>query len=132
MYGSKQFQTIGNVLELAFPMEDNSDANQGYAYLYFYASGAGRLVIKGVVVRCTRFESYKWAYDFGSTGNPPITDKIYVKAIRVYLLTRSSGKTESKDNTSIVVGDRTISRSGQDNYTWRLYTETIEVPNNGT
>ena len=81
--------------------------------------------VKSVKATCIESGTYTW------TNNPAtVTDKQNVRAIRVQIVTRSDDKTGVKIGGSLVAGDATISTS--DNYTWRLYDDIIETPNNGS
>lgn len=89
----------------------------------FTCHGAGSLVFKAVQVRRVDLGKYVWTF------NPDATQKQHVKAIKIFLLTRSSGTTNIRNTAPITVGTITVAPSG--NYAWRLLTETVEVPNNG-
>jgi prepilin-type N-terminal cleavage/methylation domain-containing protein len=129
LYCSEKFKPYTSLVQFTVAVQTTGSVN---AYLDYSATGAGNLIIKGVEVRCSKLGQYNWANNFTAAGTAPdslASHKINVRAIRVYLLMRSPGKMETTETSSIVVGDVTIARSGP--YTWRLYTETIEMPNNG-
>jgi hypothetical protein len=91
--------------------------------LEFYAKGSGSLLIRGIEATKVEDSSFTWSND------PSVADKRNVRAIRVFVLTRSD-KAETKSPASINLGEITfLPPAGE--YTWRLNKETIEVPNNG-
>ncbi len=91
--------------------------------LNFTKVRSGTIKISYVYLRIIDRGAYTWV-------NKPVTSQNrFVKAIRIYILSRSAKKTGTNENTPIIVGNDTISRSGP--YTWRLNTEIIEIPNNG-
>jgi len=97
---------------------------QTYATIDYHAKGAGTLTIKGIEVKCIESGVYTWS-DNPSTS----ADKKNVRAIRMYMLIRSDQKAAAGDGSAVNVGEISVSRSAD--YAWRLYTETIETPNNG-
>ncbi|MFW5774885.1 MAG: PilW family protein [Chitinivibrionales bacterium] len=97
--------------------------SNGSLSLTFKSSGAGKLLLKSVVMKQADLGKYVWK------DTPSANEKKAVKAIRICLLTRSSAETNMRIQTPVTVGNITVSRSGA--YTWRQYVETVEVPNNG-
>lgn len=95
----------------------------GEVYLEYWAKGKGKLTIKGIEIKGLNDSSFVWTF------NPATNQKRYVKAIKIYLLTRSKDKTSTKVSTPITVGEVTVNRSGE--YTWRLLTEIVPIPSNG-
>lgn len=91
--------------------------------LNFTKVQSGTIKISYVYLRIIDRGAYTWI------DKPLTAQKRFVKAIRVYILSRSAKKTGTYENSPIIVGNDTIPRSGP--YTWRLNTELIEVPNNG-
>ena len=122
-YGSETFKpySAGATMTIIVPV--HTGAEDAYAYLHYTSSGAGTLVVNGVEVRCTELGAYDWKND------PTVAEKVNVRAIRMYVLTRTRDKAASGVNTDIMVGEISVPRSGE--YSYRLYTETIETPNNG-
>jgi len=100
-------------------------AKSDKAYISFdiYSKGAGTVKIESLKVKRADLGYYLWKDD------PPENEKKAVKAIKIYALVRSKETVDSKDETPIAVGNITVTRSG--NYAWRMYTETVEVVNNG-
>jgi prepilin-type N-terminal cleavage/methylation domain-containing protein len=94
------------------------------ATIEFYTKGTGVLNVKSASATCVDLGSYTWF------NNPATTDKPKVKIIRMQLLTRSDNKTGVKTGGAVSVGDVTVATT--DNYTWRLYDQIIEIPNNGS
>jgi type II secretory pathway component PulJ len=122
LVGSEKFlpQKTGNQLTLI----TNATGNV-YASIDYYARGTGSINIQGISATCIELGSYTWM------NNPTaITDKQKIKAIRLQMLTRSDQETGVKNTGSVVIGDATVSTSG--NYSWRAYDEIIETPNNGS
>jgi prepilin-type N-terminal cleavage/methylation domain-containing protein len=95
-----------------------------YATIDYCVKGVGSIDIKSVKATCTESGTYVWL------NNPSITDKQNIRVVRVQMVTRSDDKTGVKIGGSVVVGDATVQTS--DNYTWRLYDDIIETPNNGS
>jgi hypothetical protein len=93
-------------LSLSFTKIRSGSIKVGYVYL--------RIIDKG---------GYTWV------DKPLSSQNRFVRAIRIYILSRSAKKTGTSENTPVIVGNDTIPRSGP--YTWRLNTEVIEIPNNG-
>jgi hypothetical protein len=119
--GSEQFLPYSGKMEITVPIHTSGNA---YPTLEYKTTGAGSLKIKGIEAHCTQNDIYSWSF------NPGISDKKFVRAIRAHILTRTRGKTNRiTDNGPVTVGDVQVPRMG--GYTWRLYTETIETPNNG-
>ncbi|MBN1601185.1 MAG: hypothetical protein JW915_06225 [Chitinispirillaceae bacterium] len=97
--------------------------NNGKIVLSFKKVREGSLVIKHVMVRRIDRGAFSW------TDLPSAAEKQFVKAIRINILSRSAGKTNTKDNTPVLIGNETIPRDGP--YSWRINTVTVEIPNNG-
>jgi hypothetical protein len=91
--------------------------------LNFTTVRSGSIKISYAYLRIIDRGAYTWV------DKPLITQNRFVKAIRVYILSRSAKKSSTNENKPIIVGNDTIPRSGP--YTWRLNTELIEIPNNG-
>jgi hypothetical protein len=122
--GSEQFLPYPGKMDITVPIHTSTPVNENaYPTLEYSTSGAGLLKINSIVARCIQKDTYSWSF------NPDTHDKKFVRAIRVHLLTRTSGKTSSTTTGPVTVGDVQVPRTGK--YTWRLYTETIEIPNNG-
>jgi type II secretory pathway component PulJ len=122
-YGSETFKpcAAGAFINITVPVYTTASA---YAYLDYTTSGAGALLVKGIEVQCPHFEG-----DAGYWKNDPtVEEKQNTSAIKVFVLTRSKTKTETSVSGDITMADVTFTRSGE--YTWRLYTQTIEIPNN--
>ncbi|MFP4417371.1 MAG: Tfp pilus assembly protein FimT/FimU [Chitinispirillaceae bacterium] len=96
----------------------------GRLSLNFQSSGPGELLLHDVTLRRADLGSYVWKDD------PPANEKRAVKAIRLCLLTRSDSETGMSVDSSVSIGNVSVTRTGA--YTWRQFTETIETPNNGT
>ena len=94
-----------------------------YACIDYCSHGNGTFDIKGIKVTCIELGTYTWM------NNPTATDKQNIKAIHIQLLTRSDKETGMRTASPLLVGDVTVSPSG--NYNWRLYDELIETSNNG-
>lgn len=118
--GSEKFLPHTGTMEITVPIHTSGIA---YPTLEYKTTGSGSLTINGIEAHCTQQDTYTWSF------NPDVPDKKFVRAIRVSVLTRSSGNTNSKSTGPITVGDVEVERTGE--YTWRLYTELIETPNNG-
>jgi hypothetical protein len=127
-YGSEQFKPWANPVEITVPVKTSSSANGAYLCLDYSSSGNGSLLITGLTAKCSQIANYNWT--FAPTRNSSqLTDKINVRAIRIYLLTRTSEKADTKSNGTLQVGEISVNTTG--NFTWRLYTEMVETPNNG-
>lgn len=118
--GSEKFKPYSGDIRLTIPVSATATA---YAVLDYYAAGSGSLVLNGIEAQCSELDAYSWTY------NPTIAEKLNVRAIRVYLLTRTSGRVNTKVSSPIMVGEVSVARSGD--YSWRLCEEMIEIPNNG-
>lgn len=92
--------------------------------LEYDVNTAGKLKITGIEVFQTEDSTYTWS------SNPALADKKNVRAIRMYVLTRSTEKTNSASSASVKIGDLTFTPPAG-NYSWRVHEETIDVPNNG-
>lgn len=68
---------------------------------------------------------FEWTY------SPEVKDKQHVKAIKTFVLLRTDTQVDTKQSGSIAVGNISVSRSGHEKNAWRMFTETVEVPNNG-
>ncbi len=100
-------------------------STQAYAVIDYWAKGPETMTIHNVMVRRADLGTYRW------TSNPSsVAQKKNVRAIRIHLLTRTGTKTDTRTTDPIRVNDEvTVTPEGE--YTWRLYSETIETPNNG-
>ncbi len=58
-----------------------------------------------------------------------VKEKKNVKALKIYVLLRTNGKTDTQKNGPVNVANISIDRSGM--YSWRLLSETVEISNNG-
>jgi prepilin-type N-terminal cleavage/methylation domain-containing protein len=119
--GSEKFRPFSDNTQITVAVTASATSD-AYAILEYSAKGTGTLEIKGIKATCTKLGAYTWS------NNPSASEKLNVKAIQIFLLTRSSGKAGAKTTTPITVGEVSVQRSGS--YSWRLTTETVEVPNN--
>jgi hypothetical protein len=118
--GTMRFKPSTSDNEVIIPVNTISS---GKVSLSFTKVREGSLKISYVRVRAIDKGAYTW------TNLPATAQKQYVKAIRIFLLSRSAQKGNTIENTPIIIGNDTIPRSGP--YTWRLNTEVVEIPNNG-
>jgi type II secretory pathway component PulJ len=86
-------------------------------------NGAATFVLDSLEIRTVDRGAIIWS------DTVAVKDKKYVKALKVFLLQRTHGKSDSQTSTAIDVANVTISRSGA--YSWRLLSETVEILNNG-
>lgn len=91
--------------------------------LKFTKVRSGSIKISYVYLRIIDKGGFTWV------DKPLASQNRHVKAIRIYILSRSAKKTGTSENTPVIVANDTIPRSGP--YTWRLNTEIVETPNNG-
>jgi len=127
-YGSERFKPTENPMEILVPVKTSSPANGAYLYIDYSAAGTGLVTLSGMEVRCSQLGAYSWTYT-PTVNTDPLTDKINVRAVRMYLLTRTSGKSSVKSSGPISVGEVSVTPSGD--YAWQLVSETIETNNNG-
>ena len=99
---------------------ENNDARLS---LEFTSTGNGKLQVSEVVLTKVSTDRFTWV------NMPDSIQRPLVKAVKVFLLTRTSGETDTKRSGSITVANYNCPTVG--NYTWRLYEEIIERPNNG-
>lgn len=118
--GGESFRIYKKDVNLVFTVQQVTGGN---VYLEYWAKGRGKLTIKSIEIKGESASSFQWTF------NPSTNQKRYVRAIKIYLLTRSKGKTSTKISGPITVGEVTVTRSGD--YTWRLETEIVPIPNNG-
>ncbi len=118
--GSEKFLPYSGTIILTVPVTSSDPVN---AFIEYDAKGAGQLLVKGVEAQCSKLGAYTWKF------NPTAAEKLNTRAIRVYLLTRSANKTNTKITKSITIDNATVNCTGQ--YTWRQLTEIIDIPNNG-
>ncbi|NLD92534.1 MAG: hypothetical protein GX639_07685 [Fibrobacter sp.] len=85
--------------------------------------GAASLTLQKIEVRTADIGEIAWS-DIVADD-----EKKYVKALRIYMLQRSSSKAESYASDTISVANILVNRSTD--FTWRLLSETVEIPNNG-
>ncbi|MBN1602838.1 MAG: hypothetical protein JW915_14610 [Chitinispirillaceae bacterium] len=126
IYGFEKFKpTSGNHM---ITVRDSVSGTAGI-HLRYWVSGAGILNIKSVVATTAEDSAFTWVNRF-TGGNPDSTVyKQHVRAIKIHLLTKTSGNAGTRMNSSIQVANVSVQRSGD--YTWRYYTEVVEIPNNG-
>jgi type II secretory pathway component PulJ len=87
----------------------------------YNSKAAGSVTLKYLAVTCVDNGVYQWC-------NVPSTKK-NIRAIRVHVLTRMTGDVMSA-SSMLTIADASITKSAG-RYTWRLYDEVIEMPNNG-
>ena len=107
----------------------NSFSETAEMRLRYGAGGAGTLTIKGVVAACAEDSAFTWVNRFTGTNPDSTAYKMLVRAIRIHVLTRTSDKAGTKVSTNIQIANVSVPRSGE--YTWRYYSELVEIPNNG-
>ena len=118
--GSENFKVASSLMKIKIPVNVQGNAR---LVLDYKSHGTGVFQIMGVEVRRADIGEYDWS------DNPPQNKKKAVKAIKVFALVRSDKKGQVNTDTPIQVANVNVARSGQ--YSWRLYTETIETLNNG-
>lgn len=118
--GSVRFKPSSTDNEVIIPVDALSN---GKIVLSFRKVRDGSLLMKYVTVRRIDRGAFTW------TDLPSAAEKQFVKAIRISILSKSTGKTNTKENTPVIIGNDTIQRDGP--YAWRLNTEVVEIPNNG-
>lgn len=126
LYGFEKFKPgSGNhVITLRDSISGTADMRLRYG-----VSGAGILNIKSVVATTAEDSAFTWVNRF-TGGNPDSTVyKRHVRAIKIHLLTKTSGNAGTRINSSIQVANVSVQRSGD--HAWRYYTEVVEIPNNG-
>ncbi len=128
-YGREKFKPSATLMKLTVAVHTASAVSGAYFYLDYSAAGTGVLTFSGIEVRNVQRNGYSWTYDPTVTTDP-LTDKINVRAIRMYLLTRTEEKATTAAPGAITAGEISVTPTGEA-YAWRLYTETIETPNNG-
>jgi prepilin-type N-terminal cleavage/methylation domain-containing protein len=121
LLGSESFKPYSSA-KLITIQNSNFTGNADMS-LEFYAKGSGSLLISGIQSTKVEDSSFTWS------SNPAMADKRNVRAIRVFVLTRSE-KAGTKSSAPIKLGDITFTPPAGE-YTWRLNKETIAVPNNG-
>ncbi len=126
IYGFEKFKPVsGNHV---ITVRDSVSGTAGI-HLSYWASGAGILNINSVVATTAEDSAFTWVNRF-TGGNPDSTIyKQHVRAIKIHLLTKTSGKAGTGMSSNIQVANVSVNRSSD--YTWRYYTEVVEVPNNG-
>lgn len=123
--GYEKFRPYGGDLRITLPASNSGTAD---IRLRFGSSGAGVLSIRSVVATCSGDSAYTWVNRFPTEPDSTMYKK-EVGAIRVHVLTRTSGKAGTKATGDIAIADVTVPRPGE--FTWRYYTELVEIPNNG-
>lgn len=118
--GMEQFRPYNGSLEFIIPVHTSGTM---YPNIGYKASGSGAVTIESINIRLDEAKDYTWTF------NPEITEKKNIRAIRIHVLTRTEKEGGVKADGPITVGDVTVPRNG--NYSWRLYSETVETPNNG-
>jgi hypothetical protein len=118
--GSAAFKAVASDNEAIIPL---TAVTNGKFSLRFTKIRDGSLKIGFATLRKIDLGAYTW------TNMPAAAQKRFVKAIRISIVTRSNQKSNSSENTPIIIANDTIPRSGP--YIWRLYQEVVEIPNNG-
>lgn len=85
--------------------------------------GAASLTLRLIEVRTADIGAIAWSDELDDK------EKKNVKALRIYILQRSSSKAESYASDTISVANILVNRSTD--FAWRLLSETVEIPNNG-
>lgn len=86
-------------------------------------TGAAALVIKSINIKAIDLGTIVWS------DTVTVEKKKHVKSIKIFVLQRSTSKTDSYTGGDIKIANETFVRSGS--YAWKLLSETVEVPNNG-
>ncbi len=120
IYGFEKFRPHTGDRRLTI---QNSNTGSAETRLLYSVNGRGVIDIQAIEVRCIADSAYTWK------DNPTTVEKARVRAIRIYVLTRTRQKGATKETTPIQVANVSVPRSGE--YAWRLYRETVETPNNG-
>lgn len=126
LYGYEKFKPVTGtqVITVRDSISGTADMRLRYS-----VSGAGVLNINEVVARTAEDSCYTWVNRF-TGGSPDSTAyKKLVRAIKIHILTRTSGQTGTKSASNIDVANVSVQRP--EGYTCRYYTEIVEVPNNG-
>lgn len=118
--GSEQFRPYGGPVDIIVPIHTTGTM---FPYLGYKTTGSGNVTISTIKVSLEEQKEYTWSF------NPAAADKKNVRAIRIYILVRSKNDGVANVSGPITVGDVDVPRTGS--YSWRLYTETVEIPNNG-
>ncbi len=126
VYGYEKFKPVTGTQVI---LVNDSVSGTADMRLRYGASGAGVLNINAVVARTAQDSCYTWVNRF-TEGSPDSTAyKKLVRAIKIHILTQTSGKTGNRESSSIQIANVSVQRP--EGYTCRHYTEIIEVPNNG-
>lgn len=118
---SERFLPNGTMMDIIMPVRAENDAKISFDY---WCHGKGELDFSSVEVRRADLGEYKWE------DNPASSKKKAVKAIKIFALVRSSGKTAASSNQNISIANVQVPVSGP--YVWRVIKETVEILNNGT
>jgi hypothetical protein len=97
--------------------------------LRYGTKGAGVLSVNAVVATTAEDSAFTWVNRFTGCAPDSTAYKRNVRAIKIHVLTRTSGSAGVKVSSNIQVANVSVPRSGE--YSWHYYTELVEVPNNG-
>jgi len=118
--GSESFLPRPESLKLIIPVASSGTVSP---IIEYYTHGSGSFKIQSVKVTCVDAGSYTWTF------NPSTAEKQNIKIVRVHLFTRSKGSTGTKFSNSVQVGNVSLNVFGE--YSFQLYKEMIQTPNNG-
>lgn len=123
--GSETFKSDTSNEGLLIPVATNGTVSADLCLSYFMKPGGNTSLNE--LKCCTLWLDNRGVYNW--TDAPEEGKKKYVKAIKVDALMRSQSKGETAIDDNINIGNISVKREGA--YTWRNYSEIIEIPNNG-
>jgi hypothetical protein len=97
--------------------------SNGKIQIQTVCTGAATFVLNTLEIRTVDRGAICWS------DTVAVKEKRNVKAIKLFVLQRSSGKADMQKNSPVNVANVTINRPGA--YSWRLLSETVEILNNG-
>lgn len=120
IYTSEPFMVNGTEMEFEMPVVATNSATISFDYK---CHGSGELNISSVEIRRADIGEYSWK------NNPTASLKKAIKAIKIYALVRSNGKTDVISNGTASIANVVVPTTGP--YIWRVAKETVEILNNG-
>jgi hypothetical protein len=133
--GTEVFLPYSGDFKIEVPATASGQATVDLDYTF---DGTGSITLSKFLLTRTQLSDYFWKSSFTDDASGG-AQKSKVQAIRIHLLTRAEKKAGNSLSGTINVGgtedeepDGAVAvENCSGEYTWRLYTETIPIPNNG-
>jgi Tfp pilus assembly protein PilW len=116
--GSETFYPRSDTVKMVIPVSATASASISIDYS---SKGSGTITIAGIEITCVDAGAYTWV------SNPTDQQRLDARAVKMHLLTKAD--IGVKMTGTMQIADATVTLSG--NYSYRRFTNIVEIPNNG-